>query len=452
MITKDFFNNISGVAKKIAWYSAGFVIGGVAIAGLTTLAAWSDPTAAPTGGNPEAPLNVGPSAQVKEGSFDVNSNLTTHGYLTVSRTGAGAFSFAQLNTKGPTGGCAGCVSTLGYTWRLFTTANDVNTATYPGVNANAFEVWEYPDSGGSYARLQIEDKAAAVTPGIVRINSNGTLQVNKDTATQYNGLQEPTLSLAEWTAGPLNKQAWIQFHNSGDNEAYMRLGKGSGGRRFEFGDSQGAGAAIMVAAPSEGDSSQLNKHFGRIWHSGAVNGNLHIDAMKFNAAGNLVTAGTRGTYLNWFGGGAGVHIGSGVPGVYGNLTAAVVTQTSNRASKEDIAPTTYGINEILQLQPISFRYIKDPARIKHLGLVAEDVAPVIPEVVTFNADGTVLGIDYSKLTVPLINAVKTLDARVDALEAHAESTILKSPNGTCFEVSVGDDGALATRKVECRRE
>lgn len=173
MITKDFFNNISGVAKKTVWYVVGFIVGGSVVTGLTVFAAWSDPPLPPIGGNPDAPLNVGGSPQVKDGSLDINSNLTTHGYLTVSRSTAGSFTYAQLAANGAGGG--GGVSGLGYTWRLFTSADDLNTGANPGVKPNAFEIWEYPNTGGSYARFQIEDRAAATTPYPVEIDAAGGL-------------------------------------------------------------------------------------------------------------------------------------------------------------------------------------------------------------------------------------------------------------------------------------
>ncbi|HEY4493379.1 MAG TPA: hypothetical protein VJB98_02065 [Candidatus Paceibacterota bacterium] len=52
----------------------GVVIGGVLMISATVMAAWSEPTQAPTGGNPEAPINVSNASQTKGGNLVVNSN------------------------------------------------------------------------------------------------------------------------------------------------------------------------------------------------------------------------------------------------------------------------------------------------------------------------------------------------------------------------------------------
>lgn len=52
----------------------GIVIGAVLMIGATVLASWSEPTAAPTGGNADAPLNVSNTGQTKAGNLVVNNN------------------------------------------------------------------------------------------------------------------------------------------------------------------------------------------------------------------------------------------------------------------------------------------------------------------------------------------------------------------------------------------
>lgn len=54
---------------------------------------------------------------------------------------------------------------------------------------------------------------------------------------------------------------------------------------------------------------------------------------------------------------------------------------------------------------------------KDLGMIAEEVGRVIPEVVTFEADGkTAASIDYSRLTAVLVEAVKTQQAEIESLK------------------------------------
>jgi hypothetical protein len=101
---------------------------------------------------------------------------------------------------------------------------------------------------------------------------------------------------------------------------------------------------------------------------------------------------------------------------------------STRRLKHDFAPLTYGLAEVQQLQPQTYYYNfeKDPAQKKHVGLIAEEVVKVIPEVVS-EEDGKALGIDYSSLVPVLIKAIQEQqaliakqDERIKALEAAAQ--------------------------------
>jgi len=48
-------------------------------------------------------------------------------------------------------------------------------------------------------------------------------------------------------------------------------------------------------------------------------------------------------------------------------------------------------------------------------LIAEDVYKVIPELVTFNDDGEIDGLHYTKLSAYLIESVKTLDEKTNKI-------------------------------------
>ena len=54
-----------------------------------------------------------------------------------------------------------------------------------------------------------------------------------------------------------------------------------------------------------------------------------------------------------------------------------------------------------------------------IGVIAQEVEAVFPELVTTGADG-IKRVDYAGLVGPLIEAVKELDARVRALEERLE--------------------------------
>jgi hypothetical protein len=125
--------------------------------------------------------------------------------------------------------------------------------------------------------------------------------------------------------------------------------------------------------------------------------------------------------------------GSGSKLVHGDT---IWTSSSDRRLKTDITPLSraYGLSAIAKLEPVTFHW-KNPeaSRKLQIGLIAQDVQKVIPEVVNrgkpaaATPDGE-LGIQYPALVVPLIQAVKELKADNDNLR------VLVEKQGREFEV------------------
>jgi len=62
--------------------------------------------------------------------------------------------------------------------------------------------------------------------------------------------------------------------------------------------------------------------------------------------------------------------------------------------------------KLMSLRPMTFRYKEDPTGTIQYGLVAEEVAWVYPELVTYGADGKVETVRYSELTGMLLNELQ----------------------------------------------
>ncbi|HLF64556.1 MAG TPA: tail fiber domain-containing protein, partial [Saprospiraceae bacterium] len=88
--------------------------------------------------------------------------------------------------------------------------------------------------------------------------------------------------------------------------------------------------------------------------------------------------------------------------------------TSARRFKKDIVDMHYGLAEILQMQGKEYVYVNDPTSRHEIGLIAEEVELVVPELVYHNPkDNLVFGIDYGKLTPVLIEAIKEQQQKID---------------------------------------
>lgn len=88
---------------------------------------------------------------------------------------------------------------------------------------------------------------------------------------------------------------------------------------------------------------------------------------------------------------------------------------SSARFKENIRPSQYGLAAVKQLAPKQFAYIEGQR--EDVGFIAEEVAPVLPELVMLDKDGLPESVSYDRLTAVLCKAIQELSARVEALEA-----------------------------------
>ena len=116
-----------------------------------------------------------------------------------------------------------------------------------------------------------------------------------------------------------------------------------------------------------------------------------------------------------------------------NADGKLGVATSSRRYKEDIQPMGDASNPLLQLRPVTFRYKQaeeDGTHPLQYGLIAEEVAAVMPELAVYNTDGTPESVAYQVLPSLLLNEYQkqakelaaekagrlTAEARLAALE------------------------------------
>lgn len=98
-----------------------------------------------------------------------------------------------------------------------------------------------------------------------------------------------------------------------------------------------------------------------------------------------------------------------------------VIQTSDARLKTNIEPLEYSTAELMQLNPVTYQWKKTVNGKREIGLIAQQIRKIIPEVVTGNEKTEHLGMNYAELVVVLINAIKEQQSRLAVLAKELET-------------------------------
>ena len=112
-----------------------------------------------------------------------------------------------------------------------------------------------------------------------------------------------------------------------------------------------------------------------------------------------------------------IGIGTTTPGqaleVNGSVKAVSFITTSDKTLKTDVEQI-HGLEKILKMRGVHFRWIKDGA--PEIGLIAQEVEEIYPELVVTDPTTGLKSVKYQNLVAPLIEATKELEGRVRDLE------------------------------------
>ncbi len=98
-------------------------------------------------------------------------------------------------------------------------------------------------------------------------------------------------------------------------------------------------------------------------------------------------------------------------------TSAGCTSSSDKRLKENIQPLDFSLEKLLSLNAVQYDW-KDKAKFgdKHqIGLIAQDLEKVYPEVVYTDKDSGFKAVAYDKLVAPIIEALKVFNKRIAQL-------------------------------------
>ncbi|HEY5564258.1 MAG TPA: tail fiber domain-containing protein [Rhodothermia bacterium] len=96
-------------------------------------------------------------------------------------------------------------------------------------------------------------------------------------------------------------------------------------------------------------------------------------------------------------------------------------QPSDIRLKEDVHDLTYGLRELLGLQPVSYRFKDYPSQ-PRIGLIAQEVQSVVPEVVYLSPERReslqprYYSINYGELVPLLIGSIQEQQVAIESLQ------------------------------------
>lgn len=102
-------------------------------------------------------------------------------------------------------------------------------------------------------------------------------------------------------------------------------------------------------------------------------------------------------------------------GVYMTYGATSWTSTSDLRKKNVTGRIEDALTKVNTLTPARFTWKSDETNTPQVGLIAQEVQAVMPEVVTDDGEGT-LGIRYAETVPLLVAAIQELTARIETLE------------------------------------
>ncbi len=183
--------------------------------------------------------------------------------------------------------------------------------------------------------------------------------------------------------------------------------------------SNSSNSKIAIYGAARGDSNSKAGVIGEA--SGTGDSNSGVRGVAYNTAtrnygvygktyGFVATDIAAGQSCGVYGAGVNYDFCAGGPGAnYGSV--------SSIRWKENIKPIDNPLDKVSQLRGVYFDWDEEHGGHHDVGMVAEEVGKVLPEVVVYENDGEyATAMDYSKLTPLLIEAVKELKSENEKLE------------------------------------
>ncbi len=179
-----------------------------------------------------------------------------------------------------------------------------------------------------------------------------------------------------------------------------------------------AGYVRTLAGPSYGVGGVLVFGTQETWNTGVLRERMRIDSSGLVGIGTtspsyLLTMGTGGGYYN-------------------QSTGAWVNGSDISYKTNIAAMTAYGLDTVMQLHPVS--YTIKQSGIPQIGFIAQDIQPIIPELVSAQNNG-LLGLNYGGFAPILTKAIQEQQGEIASLSAQLANLSLTATGDLLMKTS-----------------
>lgn len=300
------------------------------------------------------------------------------------------------------------IDTIAATSKI-TRANKQDTSAFLLLDTTTNLLWHYKtasngwiQAGGGVSVSSFSAGTTGLTPSTATtgaVTLGGTLAVVNG-GTGSTSLAGASIITGSGTSGYIPK---FSATNALTNSA---LSEGTGfiqsTKRLEL---ENTAYGIVAYTTSGNRQVSLGRYNGEPAIQAHLLGGTTTRQLQINPEGGAVGIGITDPQANYR-----LHV---VDSVYvgGRVSAAGYTTRSDYDLKDEIQNINYGINEVLQMQPVKYTYKSNGS--KQLGFIAQDIGVIIPESVHFD---TFMGVDYQSLIPILTKAIQEQQALIKALE------------------------------------
>ena len=292
----------------------------------------------------------------------------------------------------------------------------------------------------------------------IKTRSSGTLEIGNNSTTvsipgktviggalNISSASDLTVTGSLYSYGPLSISNSTNKNVGVGNKALIGLTTGSSFDNTAMGYKAGTaittgscntavGSGALDSITTGTNNIAIGYYAGKSMTTGSETCNILIGSGGTNGQSNAIHIGIPGAQTKCYVAGIrGVTTGKNASSMLIDSNGQIGTSSSSRKYKDDIEDMADVSRKLLQLRPVTFTYKAHGSdRSTQFGLIAEEVAEVMPEIVAFN-DNKPETVHYHFLSSLLLNEyqrqnklIESLESEIDQLRRNHDREALRS--------------------------